>query len=184
MKRSRAVKMLIAAVASFVLLTVVFGLLYARLGYAWLLAIAITFFTTSYHFLMRIAVGESVTLLFKSREFNYDLPWYSQRSFERRLYAFLKVKKWKAEAITAKPEQFDVKSRSIDELLHNMTQAELVHEICMVLSFVPLVFIRWWGAPWAFIITSVLACLMDSVFVIIQRYNRPRVMRLKKRMSK
>lgn len=52
-----------------------------------------------------------------------------------------------------------------------------MHRIIMVLSFVPLLFIIPFGEPAVFAITSVAACLIDCTFVIIQRYNRPRVLR-------
>ena len=48
----------------------------------------------------------------------------------------------------------------------------------MGLSFVPLVLIIPYGVPAVFILTSVFACLIDLQFVMIQRYNRPRVIRL------
>lgn len=80
--------------------------------------------------------------------------------------------------ITARPEQFDLSVNSMDDLLHNMAQAELVHRIIMVLSFVPIILIIPYGAPMIFIVTSMFASLFDLQFVMIQRYNRPRVMRI------
>lgn len=82
--------------------------------------------------------------------------------------------------ITAKPEQFDLRENSMDELLHNVAQAELVHRIIIVLSFIPLLLIIPYGVPMVFIVTSIAAALIDLQFVIIQRYNRPRVMKLLK----
>ncbi len=66
-------------------------------------------------------------------------------------------------------------------MLHNMLQAELVHRIIMVLSFLPLLLIIPYGVPGIFIATSAAACLLDLIFVMIQRYNRPRIVRLLKR---
>ena len=85
--------------------------------------------------------------------------------------------------ITAKPEQFDLSTNSMEVLLHNMAQAELVHRIIMVLSFVPVLFIIPYGAPAIFITTSLVASLIDLLFVIMQRYNRPRVMKILKMRS-
>lgn len=81
--------------------------------------------------------------------------------------------------ITAIPSQFDIKQRSLDELLHNMNVAERVHIVSMLLSFAPLLLIIPYGTAAAFISTSVIACIGDSLFVMIQRYNRARI--LKKR---
>lgn len=163
--------------------TVVSRILYAVLRVDAFLSIYVTFLTVFYHFSMRILVGECVTLFFRNREFHYNAGWYQQHRWEEKLYHILQVKHWKGKVITAKPEQFDMKQRTYQELLHNMTQAEIVHEIIMILSFVPLLGIVPYGAPAVFIMTSIAACLIDGMFVIIQRYNRPRVLKLKERMA-
>ena len=59
-----------------------------------------------------------------------------------------------------------------------MCGAEVVHEIIMVLSFIPLLFAIPFGVFPVFFITSVIASLVDFVFVIVQRYNRPRIIKL------
>ncbi len=59
-----------------------------------------------------------------------------------------------------------------------MCQAEVVHEIIVVLSFVPILFTIWAGALPVFLITSILSGFMDLLFVALQRYNRSRVIRL------
>jgi hypothetical protein len=63
-----------------------------------------------------------------------------------------------------------------------MCQSEIVHEIIFVLSFMPILAIIWFGEPLAFIITSILSALFDLMFVIMQRYNRNRILRLKARL--
>lgn len=137
----------------------------------------ITFLTISYHFTMRLFVGESVTVICKNRSFKK----LKISKLEERLYRALKVKRWKKLIITAKPEQFDMKCNSMEALLHNMAQAELVHKIIVILSFVPIAFIIPFGAPAAFIITSLISSMIDIKYVIIQRFNRQR---LQKAMEK
>ena len=61
-----------------------------------------------------------------------------------------------------------------------MCQAELVHEMIVVLSFVPIVAGVWFGAYPVFVITSALAAMLDLMFVMVQRYNRQRVIKLMK----
>lgn len=161
-------------------LTVIFFLLSGKLHKIWMTAAAITFLTIFYHFAMRLIVGEVVTLIYRNREFNQNSIGFKMHGFEDKLYRKLKVKSWKAKMATAKPEQFDLKEVSPEELLHNVMQAELVHRLIMVLSFVPLLFIIPFGEPLIFILTSIAACIIDMIFVIIQRYNRPRVIRLMK----
>lgn len=144
----------------------------------WMKILFITFLTTFYHFFMRLCVGESINLVFKNKTFNQDFLLFKIHKFEPELYKKIAVKKWKAEAITANPQSFNPSLVSMERLLHNMIQAELVHEIIMVLSFIPLLFIIPFGAPAVFIGTSIFGFLIDLKYVIIQRYNRPRVIKI------
>ncbi|MBQ0083508.1 MAG: hypothetical protein KBS52_01930 [Clostridiales bacterium] len=178
MKKSKLIIFIISMIILFGVLSAVFMAVYHKNRSPLCLTLLITSFTFFYHFAMRLIVGEVVTLIYKNRDFHYDNDWYKQKKFEKKLYKFLRVKKWKGKMITARPEQFDVKTRTKKELLHNITQAEIVHEIIIALSFLPLAMIIPYGAPWAFILTSIGAALIDSVFVIIQRYNRPRILKL------
>lgn len=155
--------------------TLIFFLLYRSCHQPRMLSLAVTLLTFFYHLAMRLAVGETVTILYRNKDFPQDRLGFRIYSFENGLYRKLKVKKWKTHVISAKPEQFDLNLVSPEELLHNVMQAELVHRIIMALSFVPLLLIIPFGVPWVFIITSTAACLSDSVFVMIQRYNRPKV---------
>lgn len=161
-----------------VVMTALFYVLHRVYGGVFFLSVCITFLTVSYHFGMRLAVGTAVASFFKKREFNPDSFFFRIRPFERKLYEKLCVKKWEKKVITAQPEMFDLRRNTLGGLLHNMEQAELVHRIIMLLSFVPLLFIIPFGEPVVFAATSVLACLADFKFVIIQRYNRPKVERL------
>ena len=81
---------------------------------------------------------------------------------------------------TYDPEAFDKRKHSWDEIVQVMCQAELVHETIILLSFVPILAHIWFGALEVFIITSVLAAVFDGTFVIIQRFNRPRVINMLK----
>ena len=182
-KISKNLIILICVNIVFVILTITFAVLHNIFRQGWMLSVYITFLTISYHFAMRLMVGELVTVIYRDRKFNLDSPGFHIYKFEEKLYRILKVKKWKIHMITAKPEQFDLSTNSMEVLLHNMAQAELVHRIIMVLSFVPVLFIIPYGVPAIFITTSLVASLIDLLFVIMQRYNRPRVMRILKMRS-
>ncbi len=151
---------------------------YQKSQLPWLRSIYISFLTTFYHIFMRFLVGEIVVIIFKNRSFNENSFIFRIHSYEPKLYKILKVKKWKTGVITAVPEQFDINKVGPKGLLHNMLQAELVHRIIMVLSFVPLLLIIPYGSPIIFILTSIIACFIDTTFVIIQRFNRPRIINL------
>lgn len=183
-KRSATLKQMILLTIGLLFFTLVFLHLYHVLHRGWMQSVYITLLTVSYHFAMRLIVGETITRMYRQREFRMDSLGFRIRSFEPKLYEILHVKAWKKKVITARPEQFDIRKASPTELLHNMLQAELVHRVIMVLSFLPLLLIIPYGTAPVFILTSIAACLVDCVFVIIQRYNRPRVIRLMKRYQK
>lgn len=136
----------------------------------------ITFLTFSYHFIMRLIVGAVVNLVYKKRD--YNSKWFQPRAFEKKLYKMLKVKKWKEKVPTWSPESFEMKSHSLSEIAKGMCGAEIVHEVIVVLSFVPILFSIEFGVPAVFIITSILAAAVDMVFVIVQRFNRPRIVKI------
>ena len=56
--------------------------------------------------------------------------------------------------------------------------ADTVHEIIVVLSFLPLTAAIFFGEFGVFLITSTLAALYDLSFVVMQRFNRPRLVRI------
>ena len=82
-----------------VVLTIVFTLLYRCSSNAVILSMAITFGTISYHFLMRLAVGYVINGLCHNC-FDYKKAWFQEKSFEKRLYEKLGVKKWKVIVVT------------------------------------------------------------------------------------
>ena len=140
-------------------------------------SVAITLGTTFYHFSMRLIVGSLVDARYHNR-MDYTKKWFQEKPFEKKLYKKLKVRKWKKRFPTLNPQDFDLKNRSVEEIIQVTCQAEIVHEIIMVLSFVPVLFTVWLDSFGVFFTTSCIACLFDNVFVIMQRYNRPRLIRL------
>lgn len=136
--------------------------------------------TVAYHFLMRLAV-ESVFSVFMNNKADYSKRRYQARAWEKQLYKRLKVRRWKNKMPTFNPDDFDYRKHSWDEIAQAMCQAETVHEVIAILSLIPIFFSIRFGALPVFVITSVLASLGDMLFVIIQRYNRPRVIRIMER---
>ena len=139
----------------------------------------ITFGTISYHFIMRLLTGFVINF-FLDNHVDYRARWFQVSAIEQKLYNKLKVKKWKGKMPTYDPGCFDRNIHSWDEIAQAMCQAELVHEIIIILSFVPIFASIPFGALAVFVITSVLAACFDAVFVIMQRYNRPRIIKLMK----
>ena len=160
------------------LLALLFALLYRHFAAGWLLSAAITFFTVFYHFAMRLAVGALVPNRFSHRSF-----WFRPKDFEAGLYEKLRLKKWKDRMPTYDPRLFSLKENTLDEIVNNMCQAEVVHEIIILLSFIPLLFSMVWDAFFVFLITFLLAAQLDLSFVMMQRYNRPRILRLARKRA-
>ena len=161
------------AIATF-LLTVIFALLHQT-------AIAITCGTTCYHFAMRLFVGLGLNRIMQNHA-DYTHAWFRLRKWESSLYRMLRVRKWKGKFPTYDPDLFDQRLHSLDEIAQAMCQAEIVHEIIAVLSFLPLAAVAAFGALPVFLITSILSACFDLCFVIMQRYNRPRVIKLMQKM--
>ncbi len=146
------------------------------------LPLAITFGTIFYHFCMRLAVGGFYDGVMKNRA-DYRRKWYRLSRWEAGLYEKLHVKQWKDKMPTYDAQIFDPKVHSWDEIAQATCQAELVHETVAVLSFLPLFASKALGAFPVFLITSLLAAMLDLLFVMIQRYNRPRLIRIAKRQK-
>ncbi len=136
----------------------------------------VTAFMLVYHLWGRIIMG-NVTKLFL---INRDHWWFRERGFEKKLYKLLRVKKWKDKALTYNPELFSVKDRTMDEIADTMTKAETDHWVNELISLVSILFAFVWGEAWIFVLTAVLAMLFDAQFIVIQRYNRPKVLRVLK----
>ena len=152
-------------------------LLYRMRPDALLLTLAITCGTIAYHFCMRLLVGQ-LFHHFMHNHADYTRPWYQLRPFEEKLYRKLQVRRWKKHLPTYDPDLFDKQKHSWEEIIGATCQAELVHETIAVLSFVPIFTIGIFGAPAVFVITSALSALFDLSFAALQRYNRPRIIRL------
>ena len=138
--------------------------------------LAITCLTIAFHFDIRLILGNLISKF--KKYINTNKKYYRLNKFEEKIYNIIKVKKWKRNVSTYNPDEFDIKKNSKDELIRNMCNSEIIHTINVFISYIPLLFIIWFNQPIAFIITSIIASLYDLHFVIIQRYNRERLMKI------
>ena len=155
--------------------TVGLWLIGLRRPHGWILPAAITFGTTCYHFSMRLVIGLIVPKLFAGVDPAHK--WFQPRSFEEGLYRLLKVRQWKKYVPTYTPEAFSM-AVPPEEIARTMCVSELVHLAIVPFSFLPLLLAIPFGEGVVFLITSVIAALVDCVFILLQRYNRPRVLRI------
>lgn len=134
----------------------------------------ITAFTVTYHFWLRIIMG-NVTKLFR---IHYGQRWFRERRFEKRLYKLLRVRKWKEKVLTYDPDAFSVEKHSLEEIANTMCKAETDHWVNEIISLTTLLFAIPWGAFPIFLVTAVFAMLFDAQFIVVQRFNRPTVLRV------
>ena len=167
--------------AATAILTAVLFTVHHFLPFQGILVAAITVFTTCYHFSMRLLVGFLVPKCIPQH--NPGNFFFRLYAFEPKLYSLLRVKKWKSNMPTYAPATFDPKLHSWEEIAQALCQAEIIHEVIAVLSFLPLLAAIPFGALGVFVITSVISALYDLSFVIMQRYNRPRILKLIKKES-
>ena len=134
----------------------------------------ITTFTILYHFGGRILLGK-LTL---HMPLDHKHFWFREKRFERKLYKLLRVRKWKEKVLTFDPDAFDLSKHTYEELVLTMTKAETDHWINELLSLTTLLFALLWGHFWLFFGTAVAAMLFDAQFIVVQRYNRPVLLRV------
>jgi len=168
-----------------VLVTVVagicFGLYYGgRTDSRAILWTGIVSFMILYHFGMRIGMGKVTARI----HFNYNWWWFRPRFFEKRLYELLRVKRWKKHVLTFEPEAFDFRKRTLHEVATSMSKFEADHWINELISIGSIAFSELWGCLPAFVITAVIAMIFDAQFIVVQRYNRPNVLKLMERRAR
>lgn len=173
-------KLMMSTAVITVIVTILMAVLFVNFEADVLFSLTITFGTIAYHFVMRILVGGIVDTIMHNRA-DYNKKWYRLRPFEEKLYKKLKVKNWKKKMPTYDPDIFDIKKHSFEEIVQAMCQAEVVHETIAVFSFLPLITVPVFGSFWVFLITSLLSACLDLSFVMMQRYNRPRIIKLIKK---
>jgi len=176
-----AVFMYSTIVLTAVLAAVCFTLYYSAFVKSdFVLWIGIVSFMILYHFGLRIFMGE-VT---KRIRFNYNTYWYKTKSFEKPLYRLLRVRSWKDKVLTFDPASYDFQNRTLEQLAYTMTKSETDHWINEIISVISILFSVIWGCFPIFLVTAVAAMLFDAQFIVVQRYNRPVVLRLIEKKSR
>lgn len=136
-------------------------------------------FMIMYHLWLRIIMG-NVSKLFK---INQNSWWFHEKKFEKSLYKFLRVKKWKGKALTYNPEAFSLEKHTLSEIAQVMTKSEVDHWINEIISLLSILFSLIWGEAWIFVLTAIFAMIFDAQFIVIQRFNRPRILRILEKQS-
>lgn len=124
-----------------------------------------------YHIAMRLAVAHLA-----KHNYNIENAWFKEKPFEKALYRKLRVRRWKKRMPSGNPESYSM-NRTPAALVQTICRNEVIHEVSAVLSLAPIVLGFWCDAWGALIATSLLGSLFDLLFVCMQRYNRPRLVR-------
>lgn len=77
------------------------------------------------------------------------------------------------------PEQFDIQHNSIDIILKNTVQAELVHVLIVPSVLIPIFLFGHTNYFLIVTILSIISAIWDTQYIILQRFNRPRILIMK-----
>lgn len=173
--------MYIGSVGSMALMFAAFGL-YKLIGARSYITVGITAMTVCYHFTIRLVIGNIVDAVMRN-EADWRKPWFREKPFEKKLYKRLRVSRWKNRLPTIDENAFAFGKTPTERIIGATCQSEIVHELDILASLAAILFAIPFGDLWVFLITAVLGAAFDLVFVIMQRYNRPRLLRALKRRS-
>ena len=162
------------------ILTVTFALIYQVLSNSIIFSLMITFGTIMYHFVIRLLAGGLINYFIRN-QVDYTKKWFCVSHTELKFYQAIKVKKWKNKMPTYSKDTFDISKHTWDEIVQATCQSELVHEVNVILSFIPILATLWVGAFEVFFVTSILSAGFDLLFVFMQRFNRARILKIMKR---
>ncbi|MBQ7898218.1 MAG: hypothetical protein IJ323_07320 [Clostridia bacterium] len=166
---------------TFLVSVVAFVLYYSNIYHnGTILWVGIVAFMIMYHLGLRIFFGNITSKLVISYKNRFFKPLF----FEASLYKLLRVRKWKEKALTYDPDAFSPKKHSWEEIANTMSKSEVDHWINEVISVVSILFSLLWGEFYIFLITAILAMLFDAQFILIQRYNRPLVIKHMEKKAK
>lgn len=122
-------------------------------------------------------------------KFSTDKGWFKSFSFEKsgRLYEKLNIHKWQAKV----PDMSKVFPRLMPpkNLSGDYTQRLpiMIHETCVaetthiVVSILGLPCLRIWPGIGGVTVTTIFIVFLNIPYILIQRYNRPRLIRLQKK---
>ena len=140
------------------------------------LFLGILFMTMAYHLITRLVIGTFCDGAFQDGV-DPNNHWFAEGNTEQSIYRAIGVHRWKNLITMPDAWKFSVKKRSLEDIITESCHAEIFHEVSIAASLLSVLLTIPFGYLWFFILTAVLGVLYDLVFVAIQRYNRPRLMR-------
>jgi hypothetical protein len=133
-----------------------------------------------YHTFIRLESGDVLNMLRPS--FDYGSRLFRERENETKIYEKMGIRKWKKYLPTYVPGSFDISKRPIRAVIYESCKSETDHIINLVFNFGSVSFCLLTRDPagnfWFFFLTAVAGGFIETVFIIEQRYNRPRLVKL------
>ena len=160
-----------------------FFVLYEVVKMEWALIVGMIMGYTAIHFVLMF-ISAPIVFLFFRMKYNYHHNWFVTKKFEAKLHRVLKVKKWKTKIPTYDSMAYALSEQNIMKAIQMTCHAEIVHEVIAVLSYLPVLFglvISKWEL---LIVLSTFFSMIHLLFSIVQRYNRPRLIRHYERIQK
>lgn len=142
-------------------------------------------------YLALISLLSNVAAGFVSRHFRTDVFPFRCYKFERggRIYDKLRIRRWKdrvpdmSKFLRSLPRKVldSRKGSAVKLLIQETCVAEIVHAALILLSFA--VFL-WWRDRWAVLTVALYDIVGNLPFILIQRYNRPRLVHLAEKLER
>lgn len=148
-----------------------------------LFTLSLLFGVIAYHFIYKIVVARFISKTFDNK-IGYDKAWFREKKWEKKVYKILNVKSWKDKLPTENETDFSIKDKTIEEIIGATCQAELDHGVNQLFSLVPLIIMAFIGYPAIFIPTTALSFVVEIPFIFVQRYNRPRLIKILEKQKK
>ena len=140
------------------------------------------FFTVGFY---QLAVRVLISIYYRQVHkwpWNPHNPWFRERAWEKPFYNALRVKRWKDFLPTNRPGDFDIRQTDIAGILNNSCRAEAVHATNNAAGYLPLLLTGLMTRPRQYLGIALFIAvgfgIADSILALIQRYNRPRLLRL------
>lgn len=108
--------------------------------------------------------------------------YFSQFKWEEKFFEKIKIKKWKDKLPTYQNKHFSFTHRTPQQILWTTIHSENVHIFLFFASFIPITLGIFVGHFAVLIPLSIFMALLHIPFALVQRYNRPRL--LKSRLFK
>lgn len=160
--------------AASLLLMFVFLTLFVRMKTTVFLIFGIVMLNVAFQFIARLIIGTICEGVFENG-INSSSHFFKTSAFEERLYGTIGIKKLKKQLPNSDRTSFSLQRQSIQDIIDAGCEIEAEHEFCMAASLLGVLLAIPFGNVWLFAAVAVLAVLYDMIFVMIQRFNRPRL---------